>query len=194
LEELKKIKFRNEYNENQQIQQQASHNQNFYCPNLENNNANNQESKAFNLNQFTNTNESNILLNNNLNNLNINNNNCLTEISVHNNLINNTTGKKRIVRMSTFQPDVFQNPMLMQPINMRYRQSKANVNNNIIKNITRKSTLVLNNLGFGLAAFRKSIYDPSGATPVLCQMCNNLYYAFIMPITLEPLRNLLISE
>lgn len=181
MEELKKIKFRKEYEENQQIhQQQANQNLNFYSSIIENNNnnnnnyINNQESKVFNLNHFPNKYESNLFSSNNNNNNN-NENNCLTESSVYNNPVNNTTGKKRIVRLSTVQPQTNYNQMLMQPNNMRFRQSKININNNIIKNITKRSSNVLNNLGFGLA-FRKSVFEPNASNPVLCQMCNNFFY------------------
>lgn len=167
LEELKKIKFRNEYEEHQNQIQQTTNFDTY------------QESKGFNNpNHIPNTYESNIvgLNGTNLNNLNLNNNNnCLTETGIQNNQINHTTGNKRFARLSTVQPEQIHNNII-QPINMRYRQSRVNLNNNIIKNITKRSSIVLNNMGFGLA-FRRSIFDPSASSPVLCNACNNYYYA-----------------
>lgn len=119
---------------------------------------------------------------NNLNNLisNYNNNNFNTEISSYNNP-NVLTGMKKLARLSTVQPDLnnnignSNNPLLLQPKNSIFKQSKMNLNSNIIKNITKRSSLVLNNLGFNLA-FRKSVYEPTGSSPLLCPSCSNYYY------------------
>lgn len=88
----------------------------------------------------------------------------------------NTTLKKAITRMSTIQPQVDYNQLQMQPLAAQqvptgYRHSKLNTN--IIKNITKKSSLVLNTLGFGI---KKQLYDNisnNNPSPNSCPYCNS---------------------
>ncbi len=89
--------------------------------------------------------------------------------------MNFTTGKKKFVRLSTIQPELNNNQVII-PLNFFKRQSKNNTNNNIIKNINmRRSTTLLNNLGFGLNLIRNTSYDPNNISPTICSMCNNYY-------------------
>lgn len=172
LDEIKKMKIQNHYEE--QTQQNIHQNLNLsykfgdkICEKLDNK-----------ISNFPLIGESNLLTTNNVKNSNIesNNNIFVTENSPSRIQINyNTTGKKDLIRASMLLPEGNLNPLLMQqPINLLYRNSKINTNNNIIKNITKRSSQVLNNLGFGLA-FRKSILEPSGLSNAFCPKCNNYY-------------------
>lgn len=114
---------------------------------------------------------------NNLNHI-VSTNNLYSETNNYNNPLVLTEIKK-FARLSTVQQDIknISNtniPVLLQPKNSIFKQSKMNLNSNIIKNITKRSSLVLNNLGLGLA-FRKSVYEPTASNCVLCPNCNNYY-------------------
>jgi len=117
----------------------------------------------------------NLINNQNLFYSNTTNNNLYSDYRTKIASMNSTILKKNFVRLSTIQPSIKTetdyNENLFQPMNNLRRQSRINMNNNIIKNITKRSSLVLNNLGIGLT-FRKSIYEPNSFSPNLCPMCN----------------------
>ena len=82
---------------------------------------------------------------------------------------------KQFNRESTIKSELFNNQNTIQPLSLQYKISKPNAN--IIKNITRKSTNVLNNLGFGFGP-KKIAYDSQGFNQInICSICNNHYHA-----------------
>ena len=126
---------------------------------------------------------------NNLNHM-LSNYNLFKETSNSNNPLI-LSGIKKFVGLSNVQTDAANkisntvNPILLQPKTSIFKQSKMNLNSNIIKNITKRSSMVLNNLGFGLA-FRRSGWEPTGSSPVLCTNCNNYYYSNINNRSTKP--------